>query len=147
MLYRLTVLLERLERGKGSLTFLACLIIHTRGSGSSSLSCVAVGLLLQRLPMRTTRHVCVQGMDVFERDVTVAAPVFRSMEFYLAVSPPSALAFEGEVAFRTETVSRSDAVVFDDIQALTELTTTIAFTNGKVVLSHWRMFAAISADM
>jgi hypothetical protein len=34
-------------------------------------------------------------MDVFERDVTVTAPVFRSMEFYLAVSPPSALAFEG----------------------------------------------------
>jgi hypothetical protein len=34
-------------------------------------------------------------MDVFERDVTVAAPVFGSMEFYLAVSRPSALTFEG----------------------------------------------------
>jgi hypothetical protein len=86
-------------------------------------------------------------MDVFERDVTVAAPVLRSMEFYLAVGPPSALAFEWQVAFRTVTVSRSDAVIFKDIQALTELTTTIAFTNGKVVLSHWRMFAEIAADM
>lgn len=45
--------------------------------------------------MRTTRHVCVQGIDVFKRDVTVAAPVFRGIEFYLAVGPPSALAFEG----------------------------------------------------
>ena len=69
--------------------------------------------------MRTTRYVCVQGMDVFERDVTVATPIFRSMEFYLAVDPLSTLAFEGEVAFRTETLSRSDAVVFKDIQALT----------------------------
>ncbi|RYN15618.1 hypothetical protein AA0113_g12504 [Alternaria arborescens] len=86
-------------------------------------------------------------MDVFERDVTVAAPVLGSMEFYLTVDPPSALAFEGEVAFRTETVSRSDAVVFKDIQALTELTTTIAFANGKVVLSHWRVPATTSADM
>jgi hypothetical protein len=75
-------------------------------------------------------------MDVFERDVTVAAPVFRSMEFYLAVGPPSALAFERQVAFRTETVSRSDAVVFKDIQALAELATIAAFANGKVVLSH-----------
>ena len=97
--------------------------------------------------MHTTRHVCVQGMDVFERDVTVAAPVFRSMEFYLAVSPPSTLAFEGQVAFRTETVACGDAVVFQDIQALTELAAIAAFANGKVVLSHWRMFAAISADM
>ncbi|CAN9415258.1 unnamed protein product [Alternaria alternata] len=86
-------------------------------------------------------------MDVFERDVTVAAPVLRSMEFYLAVGPPSTLAFEGQVAFRTVTVSRSDAVVFKDIQALTELAAIAAFANGKVVLSRWRMFAAISADM
>ena len=69
--------------------------------------------------MRTTRHVCVQGMDVFERDVTVATPIFRSMEFYLAVDPLSTLAFEGEVAFRTETVSRSDAVVFDSVPNVT----------------------------
>jgi hypothetical protein len=34
-------------------------------------------------------------MDVFERDVTIAASIFRSMEFYLAVDPPSTLAFEG----------------------------------------------------
>jgi hypothetical protein len=86
-------------------------------------------------------------MDVFERDVTVATPIFRSMEFYLAVGPPSALTFEGQVAFRTVTVSRSDAVVFKDIQALTELAAIATFANGKVVLSHWRMFAAISADM
>jgi hypothetical protein len=97
--------------------------------------------------MRTTRHVCVQGMDVFERDVTVAAPVFRSMEFNLAVDPPSALALEGQVAFRTETVARSDAVVFQDIQVLTELAAIAAFENGKVVLGHWRMFAAVPADM
>jgi hypothetical protein len=130
------MLLERLGRGKGSLTSLACLIIHTRGSVLSSLSCVVVGLLLQRLPMRTTRHVCAQGIDVFERDVTVATPIFRSMEFYLAVSPPSALTFEGQVAFRTVTVSRSDAVVFKDIQALTELAAIAAFADSKVVLSH-----------
>jgi hypothetical protein len=86
-------------------------------------------------------------MDVFKRDVTVTAPVFRSMEFYLAVGRQSALAFEGQVAFRTVTVSRSDAVVFQDIQALTELTTTIAFANGKAVLGHWRMFAEIATDM
>jgi hypothetical protein len=99
VLYRLTVLLERLGRGKGSLTSLACLIIHTRGSGSSSLSCVAVRLLLQRLLMRTTRYVCVQGIDVFKRDVTVAAPIFRGIEFNLAVGPPSALALKGQAAF------------------------------------------------
>ena len=69
------------------------------------------------------------------------------MEFYLAVDPPSTLAFEGEVAFRTKTVSRSDAVVFKDIQALTELAAIAASANSKVVLSHWRMFAAVSADM
>jgi hypothetical protein len=86
-------------------------------------------------------------MDVFERDFTVAAPIFRSMEFYLAVSLPSALAFEGQVAFRTETVACGDAVVFQDIQALTELAAIAASANGKVILSHWKMFAAISADM
>ena len=97
--------------------------------------------------MHTTRHVCVQGIDVFERDVTVATPVFGSMEFYLMVNPPSTLALEGEVTFRTETVSCSDAVVLKNIQAVTELATTIAFVNGKVVLSHWGMSATISADM
>jgi hypothetical protein len=54
-------------------------------------------------------------MDVFERDVTIATPVLGSMEFYLAVDPPSTLAFEGEFAFRTETVSCSYAVVLKDI--------------------------------
>jgi hypothetical protein len=44
-------------------------------------------------------------------------------------------------------VARGDAVVFQDIQALTELAAIAAFANSKVVLSHWRMFAAISADM
>jgi hypothetical protein len=44
-------------------------------------------------------------------------------------------------------VSRSDAVVFKDVQALTELAAIAAFADGKVVLSHWRMFAAVSADM
>jgi hypothetical protein len=86
-------------------------------------------------------------MDVFERDVTVATPVFRSMELYLLVNLPSTLALEREVTLRTETVSCSDAVVLKDIQALTELATTIAFVNGKVVLSHWGMSATISADM
>lgn len=86
--------------------------------------------------MRTARHVCVQGMDVFKRDVTVATPVLRSIKFYLAVGPSSTLAFEGQVAFRTETVARSDAVVFKDIQALTELAAIAAFANSKVVLSH-----------
>jgi hypothetical protein len=54
-------------------------------------------------------------MDVFERDVTVATPVFGNMEFYLMVNLPSTLALEGEVTFRTETVSCSDAVVLKDI--------------------------------
>jgi hypothetical protein len=38
-------------------------------------------------------------------------------------------------------------VVFKDVQALTELAAIAAFADGKVVLSHWRMFAAVSADM
>ena len=51
------------------------------------------------------------------------------MEFHLIVNPLSTLALEGEVTFRTETVSCSDAVVLKDIQAVTELATTIAFVN------------------
>ena len=97
--------------------------------------------------MHPPRHVCVEGIKVFERDVTVATPVFGNMEFYLMVNLPSTLALEGEVTFRTETVSCSDAVVLKNIQAVTELATTIAFVNGKVVLSHWGMSATISADM
>jgi hypothetical protein len=86
-------------------------------------------------------------MNVSEGDVAVATPVLGGMEFYLVVHTPSTLAFEWEVAFRAETVSRSDAVVFKDIQALTELTATAAFASGKVVLSHWRVPATTSADM
>jgi hypothetical protein len=86
-------------------------------------------------------------MDVFERDVTVATSVFGSMEFYLAVDPTSTLAFEGEVTFRTKTVSRSDAVVFKDIQTLTELAATAALVNGEVIPNHWRMSATVSANM
>lgn len=97
--------------------------------------------------MHKSRHVRVQGVDIFERDVTVATTILGSMELYLAVIFPSALAFEGEVAFRTETMPSSNVVVFKDIQALTELAAIATFANGKVVLSHWRMSATTSADM
>jgi hypothetical protein len=147
VLYRLTMLLESLEGWKGSSTFFAHMIARTDHSGFSRLSCIVFGLLLKRPPMGTARHVCVQGMDVFERYVTVATTVLGSMELYLAVVLPGALTFEGEVAFRTETMPSSIVVVFKDIQALTELAAIATFANGKVVSSHWRMSATASADM
>ncbi|KAL6153464.1 hypothetical protein ACJQWK_11230 [Exserohilum turcicum] len=147
VLQRLTMLLERLEGWNGSPTYLAHVIARTDGSSFSRFSCIDFVLLLKRLPMRTARHMCVQGMDIFESYVTVATTVLRSMELHLAVIFPSALAFEGEVAFRTETMPSSNVVVFKDIQALTELATIATFANGKVVLSHWRMSATASADM
>ena len=76
-----------------------------------------MGLLLERVPMDKSRHVRVQGVDIFERDVTVATTVLGSMELHLAVIFPSALAFEGEIAFRTEAMPSSNVVVFKDIQA------------------------------
>ncbi|EMD66388.1 hypothetical protein COCSADRAFT_169339 [Bipolaris sorokiniana ND90Pr] len=53
------------------------------------------------------------------------------MELYLAVIFPSALAFEGEVAFRTETMPSSNVVVFKDIQALTEFAAIATFANDQ----------------
>ena len=97
------------------MTFLACLIIRTRRGDLLGLVRIVIGPLLQGLSMHPPRHVCVEGIKVFERDVTVATPVFGNMEFYLMVNLPSTLALEGEVTFRTETVSCSDAVVLKDI--------------------------------
>jgi hypothetical protein len=85
-------------------------------------------------------------MDVFERDVTVATSVFGSMEFSL-VDPPSTLAFEGDVTFRTEKVSCSNAVIFKDIQALADFTATAASARGTIIWLHGKMSAIISADM
>jgi hypothetical protein len=42
--------------------------------------------------------MCVQGIDVFKSDVTVATLVFGSIEFSL-IDPPSTLAFEGNVTY------------------------------------------------
>lgn len=86
--------------------------------------------------MRTARHMCVQGIDIFEREVTVATFIFGSMELCLMVDFPGTLAFKGKVAFRTKTVPRSDVVVFKNIQALTELVVIATFANSIVVLDN-----------
>ena len=57
------------------------------------------------------------------------------------------LALERDFGFRTGKVSRSNTVVFKDVQALAGFTATVAFANGTVVRNRWRMFAIISADM
>jgi len=81
MLKRLAVLFKGLGGFKGLLTLVA-FVAHCR----VLLLCRFGGLLLQRLSMSTAFHVCYEGVNIFEEDVTIATLEFGSMCFGLAMS-------------------------------------------------------------
>jgi hypothetical protein len=86
-------------------------------------------------------------MNIFEGDVAIATLEFRSVNFGFAMDLQSALALKGEVAFRAVAVSRKDMVVFENVQAFTNLAAIATFVDLAIVTGSSKMVAVLPADV
>lgn len=85
--------------------------------------CSFLRLRILRLepPMNRTPHVCIQCMDIPERDSAVAAPKLRSVHLRLKMQLQLTLASKGAIAVRAEAVACEDAVVQEYVGSQAEL--------------------------
>ena len=97
--------------------------------------------------MRSACHMSIQGVDIFEVDIAVAAAELGSVDLGPEMLLKCSLAIKNAVTLRAEAVPRKGAVVFQNVITLAFLSTVSAELDSNRILGIPRVFAVMSTYM